>query len=273
MEETMSFQAQCLSVNTTSKKSIVIGPGAIIGKDVVIGEGTKIGAHAMIAGRTIIGNNCIIHPHAAIAAGPFDSQHAKENLVIIGDNTQIREFVTINGSTEKGLKTQIGSHCLISAYSQIDSNCIIGDFVVLSNAVKLAAHAEVENRAVIGGLAIIHPFIKIGRSAMIGGISKIIHDVPPFILVNGNPAQAFGINLIGMRRAGISENKRRIIKKAYKILYLPGLSVASALEVMEEQLVLCEELKYFMDFLRSNNREICGKGKAYKSKLRSTQVN
>ncbi|WP_371377722.1 acyl-ACP--UDP-N-acetylglucosamine O-acyltransferase [Sporomusa aerivorans] len=273
MKETTNFQTSCLSANTANGKGIVIGPGAIIGKDVVLGEGTKIGAHAIITGRTIVGRNCVIHPHASIAAGQFSNQHAKENSVIIGDNTTIREFVTINGSTGKGLQTQIGSHCLISAYSQIDAHCVVGDSVVISNAVRLAAYAEIESQAVIGGLALIHPFIKIGRNAMIGGISKVIHDVPPFIMVNGNPAQAFGINLLGMRRAGISETKRQIIKKAYKILYLSGLNIARALEVMEEQLVLCEELKYFIAFLRSNNREICSKGRASKSKLNPRQVN
>jgi len=275
MEETFPFpkerETEILLTGATYGENVEIGHGAVIGKNVIIGEGTKIGAYVTINGWTTIGNNCIIHPHVSIASEPHKNKHGEKGSVIVGDNTQIREFVTINGSIGTDSKTQIGSHCLLSAYSHIDPNCIVGNYVVMSNAVNLAAHVEVEDRAVIGGLTIIHQFTKIGKNAMVGGASKVIQDVPPFTMVNGNPAKAFGINTIGMKRVGINENKRRTLKNAYKILYLSGLGYSRALEVMEEQLILCEELEYFMNFLRGNRKEICRV--AHKSKTSLKQVN
>jgi len=261
VEATLTFSKECetemLLTGVTYGENVEIGHGAVIGKNVIIGAGTKIGAYATIDGWTTIGNNCIIHPHVSIAAESHKNKHDVKSSVIIGDNTQVREFVTINGSSGRDQETRIGSHCLLSAYSHVDPNCSIGNHVVMSNAVHLAAHVEVEDRAVVGGLTMVHEFTRIGRNAMVGGASKVIQDVPPFIMVNGNPAKAFGINTIGMRRIGISENIRRTLKNAYKILYLSGLCYSRALEVMEQQLGLCEELEYFMAFLRGNKREIC----------------
>ncbi|HEY3426102.1 MAG TPA: acyl-ACP--UDP-N-acetylglucosamine O-acyltransferase [Negativicutes bacterium] len=251
-------------------KKVKIAHGAVIGKSVIIGEGTIIGAYATIADWTTIGKNCVIHSHTSIGSKPQNQESNDEkSYVIIGDNTQIREFVTVNSAIGSEQATRIGSHCLLSAGSHIAHNCTIGNHVIISNAVHLADHAEVEDWVTIGGLTIIQRFVKIGRNAMIGATSKVVQDIPPFILANGNPAQAFGLNNIGMNRMGINDNNRRILKHAYKIMYYSGDSLSQTLAIMKQQLPVCEELEHLMVFLRNNKKGICNK---HKSKIRSKGI-
>lgn len=276
MEKTVAFprvhEIATLCPGVTLGENVEIGPGTVIGKNVIIGDGTKIGAYAVIDGRTTIGKNCVIHSHASIGSEAQNQQCKDEpSYVTIGDNTQIREFVTINRSIGIGRETRIGSHCLLSAYSHVSHNCIIGDHVIMSNAVDLADHVRVEDRATIGGLTAIHHFVNIGRGVMVGGMSRVVQDIPPFLMVSGNPVKAFGLNNIGMKRAGIIEKNRRILKKAYKILYFSGLELSHALAVLEQQPVLCEELDCFTTFLRNNHGGICSV--AHESKVRLKQVN
>lgn len=247
-------------------RDVEIGPYAIIGKHVSIGEGSKVGAHAIIDGWTSIGSNCRIHANASIGSEPQDKKFIGEkSYVMIGDNTQIREFVTVNRGTGKGEKTQIGSHCLLLAYSHVAHNCKIGSHVVMSNAVNLAGHVEVEDRVTIGGLAGVHQFVKIGRNAMIGGFSKVVQDVPPYILADGNPARIAGLNKVGMIRAGIEEETRKALKSAYKILYYSGLGMEQALHIMEQELPKSDELGHFIAFLKNPARGICRKASKCKN--------
>ncbi len=239
-------------------KDVEIGPYAVIGENVVIGDETKISAHVVIDGWTSIGKNCVIYPGASIGADPQDLKFAGEkSYVFIGDNTKIRECATVNRATGEGEETRIGSNCLMMAYTHVAHNCVVGNHVIMSNAATLAGHVVVEDRAVIGGLAGVHQFVKIGRNAMIGGASKVVQDVPPFIIVDGRPARVSGLNNVGMSRSGMNEQARRSMKKAYRILYRSGLRLQEAIAMMEQELDSCEEVEHFLRFLRNAERGIC----------------
>lgn len=239
-------------------KDVEIGPYAVIGENVLIGDGTKIGPHVVIDGWTSIGKNCVIFPSASIGAEPQDLKfEGEKSYVFIGDNVKIREFATINRATGEGEETRVGSHVLLMAYTHIAHNCIVGNHVVMSNAATLAGHVVVEDRAVIGGLAGVHQFVKIGRNAMVGGASKVVQDVPPFVIVDGHPARVAGLNNVGISRAGLSDIAKRNLKKAYRILYRSNLPLAQAVAVMEQELESCEETEHLMRFLRNAERGIC----------------
>lgn len=244
--------------NARLGRDVEIGPYAVIGENVLIGDGTKIGAHVVIDGWTSIGRNCVIFPSVSIGAEPQDLKfRGEKSYVFIGDETKIREFVTINRATGEGEETRVGSHCLLQAYAHVAHNCIIGNYVVMSAYAGLAGHVVVEDRAVIGGQVGVHQFVKIGRNAMVGGASKVVQDIPPFVIVDGNPAKVRGLNNVGISRAGINEMVRRNLKKAYKILYRSGLSLAQAIAVMEQDLESCEEVEHLLRFLRNAERGIC----------------
>lgn len=239
-------------------KDVVIEPYAFIGENVVIGEGTKICAHAVINGWTSIGKNCVIFPGAAVGAEPQDLKFSGEkSYVFIGDNTKIRECATVNRATGESEETRIGSNCLMMAYTHVAHNCVVGNNVIMSNAATLAGHVVVEDRAVIGGLAGVHQFVKIGRNAMIGGASKVVQDVVPYTIVDGHPARVSGLNSVGISRAGIPLDSRRNIKKAYKLLYRSGLSLAQAIAVIEQEVDSCSEVEHLLRFLRNAERGIC----------------
>lgn len=238
-------------------KDVEVGPYAVIGEHVVIDEGTKIGAHVTIGGWTQIGKNNIIYPGAAIGGDPQDLKFANEkSYLFIGDNNKIRESVTINRATGEGEETRIGNNCLFMAYAHIAHNCIVGNNVIMANAATLAGHVTVEDRAVIGGLSGVHQFVKIGRNAMIGGASKLVQDVPPFVTVDGNPAKVSGLNSVGLSRAGISPDVRKTLKKAYRIIYRSGLTLAQAIAVMEQELESSNEVDHLLRFLRNAERGI-----------------
>lgn len=239
-------------------KDVEIGPYAVIGENVLIDDGTKIGAHVVIDGWTSIGKNCVIFPSASIGSEPQDLKfRGEKSYVFIGDNTKIREFATVNRATGEGEETRVGSNCLLQAYTHVAHNCVVGNHVIMSNAATLAGHVIVEDRVVIGGLAGVHQFVKIGRNAMIGGLTKIVQDVPPFVIVDGHPAKVSGLNSVGMSRAGIGAPSRSLIKKAYKLLYRSGLSLAQAIAMIEQEVDSCEEVEHFLRFLRNAERGIC----------------
>lgn len=239
-------------------KDVEIGPYAVIGENVLIDDGTKIGAHAVIDGWTSIGKNCVIYPGASIGSEPQDLKfRGEKSYVFIGDNTKIREFATVNRATGEGEETRIGSNCMLQAYTHVAHNCVVGNHVIMSNAATLAGHVIVEDRAVIGGLSGVHQFVKIGRNAMVGGLTKIVQDVPPFVIVDGHPAKVSGLNSVGMSRAGVNANSRSLIKKAYKLLYRSGLSLAQAIAMIEQEVDSCEEVEHFLRFLRNAERGIC----------------
>jgi UDP-N-acetylglucosamine acyltransferase len=214
--------------------SVQVGPYAVIGDRVTIGAGTTIGAHAIIEGPTIIGAGNQIFPGAAIG---LDSQDLKykggDTWVKIGDYNRIREYVTINRATGVGEATIIGDRNLLMAYVHVAHNCIIEDNTKIANATALAGDVYVESDAVISGVMGIHQFVRIGRLAMIGGMTRIQRDVPPFTIVEGSPARVRSLNLIGLKRAGCTNEDLAILKKAYRTIYHSGYTLERALSELE----------------------------------------
>ena len=239
-------------------ENVTIGPYCVIGDEVEIGDGSIIGPHAVIDRWTTLGAGCRVFQFASVGAEPQDLKFKGERTyTIIGDRTTIREGVTIHRATGEGNETRIGSDCLLMAYVHIAHNCTLGNRVIMSNLASCSGHAIVEDRVVIGGMAGVHQFVKIGRNAMVGGMSKLVQDVVPYTLVDGHPAKVVGLNNVGISRAGIPLESRRLIKKAYKILYRSGLSLPEAIAVVEQEVDSCEEVEHFLRFLRNAERGIC----------------
>lgn len=218
--------------------TVQVGPYAVIGEEVKIGSDTVVGAHVVLEGPTEIGARNQIFPGAAIGMEPQDLKYdGGRSLVKIGDGNRIREYVTINRATRAGEVTQIGNNNLLMAYVHVGHNCAIGDSVVISNGVALAGHIHIESRATISGVLGVHQFVHIGRLAMVGGMSRINRDVPPYMLVEGNPARVRSLNMVGLRRAGITEVEQgqvyRTLKKAFRILYRSELTQTQALEQLD----------------------------------------
>ncbi|MCI5836504.1 MAG: acyl-ACP--UDP-N-acetylglucosamine O-acyltransferase [Veillonellaceae bacterium] len=237
--------------------NVVIGPYVVIGPHTVIGEGTQIDAHAVIHPYTSIGKNCHIFPSTSIGGEPQDLKYKGEtSYVIIGDHTEIREFVTINRATGEGEETRIGSHCLLQACTHVAHNCVVGNHIVVSSFAGLAGHVTVEDRAVIGGMAGVHQFVKVGRNAMVGAMTKVVQDVPPFVIADGNPARVVGLNNVGLARSGVSGDVKRDLKRAYRLLYRSNLTLTEAIAEMEHELHAYEEIEHLLRFLRNCERGI-----------------
>lgn len=238
-------------------QGVIIGPGAVIGENVSIGDGTKIGANVVVGGWTTIGQRCELYPGSAVGLEPQDLKFKGEkSFCNIGDETVIRECVTISRATGEGEETRIGNNCLFQACTHVAHNCIVGNNVIMSNCAGLAGHVIVEERVVIGGIAGIHQFVKIGRNAMVGGMAKVVQDIPPYVIADGQPARVIGLNSVGLSRAGISEEVRHDLKQAFRIIYRSGFSLSRAIEEMEMQLNSSVEIENLLRFLRNADRGI-----------------
>ena len=176
--------------------------------------------------------------------------------VEIGDGNTFREYVTIHSATGDGEVTRVGSHNHILAYCHMAHNCLLGSHIIMSNVATLGGHVTVGDYAVIGGLAAIHQFCRIGKMAMVGGCSKVVQDVPPFMMADGNPAETRTINKIGMERNGVSEPAQSALRQAYKILFREGLTVRNAVVKVEKKLPAVEEISHLVEFVRSSERGI-----------------
>ena len=218
--------------------TVQVGPYAVIGEGVKVGPETTIGAHVVIEGPTEIGARNQIFPGAAIGMAPQDRKYdgARSHLKI-GDDNRIREYVTIHRATYAGGATIIGKGNLLLAYVHVAHDCVIEDEVVISNSAALGGHVHVESRATIGGMVGIHQFVHIGRLAMLAAMSRIDRDVPPYMLVEGNPARVRSFNLVGLRRAGITQVDQgqsfQTLKQAFRLLYRSDLPLNQALEKLE----------------------------------------
>ncbi|ADQ13896.1 acyl-ACP--UDP-N-acetylglucosamine O-acyltransferase [Halanaerobium hydrogeniformans] len=240
-------------------KDVKIGPYSIIGENVEIGEGSVIGPHVVIKGWTTIGKNNEISHGASIGFEPQDLKfNGEKTYLFIGDNNIIREYVTIHrGTADGGAETRIGNDNLIMAYCHVAHDCHLGSNIVMSNGTNLAGHVTIEDSAVVSGMTGIHQFVRVGKMSMVGAHSKVVKDVPPYILVDGHPAGVNGINVVGLRRNGISPELRKEIKRAYKILYRSKLNIADAIEKMDQELDASQEIEHFLRFLRNASRGIC----------------
>jgi len=233
-----------------------IGPYCIIGEHVELGPGCRLHSHVVIDGHTRLGQGNEIFPFASIGLRTQDLKW-KGGLTRteIGDHNTIRECVTIHSATGDGEATVIGSHNNILASSHIGHNVVMGNRVIVSMA-ALAGHVVVEDCALVGGLSAVHQFCRIGTMAMIAGCAKVVQDVPPYIIVDGSPAEARTINKVGMERNGVSEQAQAALRQAYKILFRDGLTTTNALARIESELPPLPELKHLVQFVRGSERGI-----------------
>lgn len=238
-------------------KNVVIEPFVNIEKNVEIGEGTWIGSNVTIMEGATIGKNCRIFPGAVIAAIPQDLKYAGEETVVrIGDNTTIREFVTVNRGTKASWETVIGNNCLIMAYAHIAHDCVVGNNCILANSVALAGHISVEDWAIVGGHSAVHQFVSIGQHSMISGGALVRKDVPPYTKAAREPISFVGINSIGLRRRGFTSEKINEIQDIYRIIYLKGYNVTQALGVIETTMPPTAERDEILSFISRSTRGI-----------------
>lgn len=238
-------------------KNVVIEPFATIHNNVVIGEGSWIGSNVTIMEGARIGKNCSIFPGAVISAIPQDKKFDDEDTVtIIGDNTTIRECVTINRGTSDRMKTVIGQNCWIMAYCHIAHDCIVGDNCIFSNNSTLAGHINVGDHVVLAGMAAIQQFCSIGKHAFVTGGSLVRKDVPPFVKAGREPLSYVGINSIGLRRRGFTTDKIREIQDIYRILYQKNYNNSQAVAIIEAEMQATAERDEILEFIKNSQRGI-----------------
>lgn len=239
-------------------EGVEIGPYAIIGEHVSIGSGTTVGPHTVIEGWTEIGRDNRIFQFASIGAPPQDLKYQGEKALLkIGDRNTVREFATLHrGTSDGGGETIIGNDNLFMAYSHVAHDCILGNQVILANGATLAGHVTIDDFAILGGLCAVHQFTRIGAHVMISGGSMVTQDVPPFSIAQGDRAKTVGINQIGLKRRGFSEEAIRCIKQAYKLIFRSGLRTEEALDQIGAEMKDCPEVEEFSDFIRKSTRGV-----------------
>lgn len=244
-----------VSPNAKIADDVEIGPFCIVEDDVVIDEGTKLLSHVIVYNGARIGKNNKIFPGAVISAVPQDLKFKNEfTEVIIGDNNTIRESVTISRATLATKRTVIGSNCLLMAYVHVAHDCIVGDNCILANGVELAGHVHLEDYVIIGGLTGVHQFTSVGQHAMVGACSKIVKDIPPYSLFSGNPIKYEGLNIIGLRRRGFSDETILTLKKAFTILYSPSYNVSQAVNKIKSEINQTVEVQNVLNFIANSRR-------------------
>jgi UDP-N-acetylglucosamine acyltransferase len=237
--------------------NVVIEPFVTISKDVVVGEGTWIGPNVTIMEGARIGKNCKIFPGAVISAIPQDFKYKGEKTTVeIGDNTIIREFVTINRGTTQNMSTKIGKNCMLMAYVHIAHDCIIGDNCILANNSNLAGHIELGDYVILGGAVNISQFLKIGAHAFISGGCLLNKDIPPYIKAARHPTVYAGINSVGLRRRGFSNERINQISEIYRLLFIKGYNTTNALKIIETQVAPSEDRDDIINFVKDSVRGI-----------------
>ncbi|HEY8368323.1 MAG TPA: acyl-ACP--UDP-N-acetylglucosamine O-acyltransferase [Thermodesulfobacteriota bacterium] len=240
-------------------RDVEIGPYAIVGPDVIIGDGTVLMPHAVVERWTRIGRRCRIHPFAVLGGAPQDLKYrGEETWLEVGDETVVREAATLNRGTAGGIgKTVVGRRCLLMAYSHVAHDCVLGDNVILANAATLAGHVTVEDYVILGGLAAVQQFARLGAHSFIGGTSGVNQDVAPYMLVSGVPASNRGLNLVGLKRRGFSEETIRALKRAYQTIFRSGTTLAKALEQVRAELGDVPEVVRLVEFIEGSKIGVC----------------
>lgn len=239
-------------------ESVKVGPYSIIGDGVSIGRDTEIGAHCEISGNTAIGQRCRIFTGAVVGSIPQDLKFkGEESFLVIANDNIIREYATINLGTGKDGKTMIGSGNLIMAYAHIAHDCSVGNECIIANDGTLAGHVSVEDKTIIGGLVAIHQFSRIGTLSIIGGCSKVVQDIPPYSICDGHPSKVCGLNLVGLRRAGVDKQIIHQLKNAFKLLFFSQNSVSGAIKQIKKEAPQSKYLLHLIDFMTSSQRGVC----------------
>ncbi len=247
-----------ISSSAELHEDVRVGPYSVIGPDVQIGRGTEIGAHVVLKGPTRIGEDNRIFQFASIGEDPQDKKYGGEKTRLeIGDRNTFREFCSIHrGTVQEAGVTTIGSDNWIMAYVHIAHDCILADNIIMSNNATLAGHVVVEEYAIFSGLCAVHQFCRIGAHSFVGGFAGVARDVPPYIIVSGQPPAARGINSEGLKRRGFDADQLRNLKEAYRILYRSGLRLTEAQERLSELSADQPELNVMVEFLRKSERGI-----------------
>ncbi|HPQ08490.1 MAG TPA: acyl-ACP--UDP-N-acetylglucosamine O-acyltransferase [Bacteroidia bacterium] len=233
-------------------KNVTVSPFATIEENVIIGDNTWIGPNAVIMSYSRIGENCKIFPGAVIGAIPQDLKYSgEESTVEIGNNTTIREFVTIHRGTKDKMTTKVGDNCLLMAYVHVAHDCIIGNNVILANSVGLSGHIIIEDYAIIEGMSAAQQFITIGKHAFVGGASLIRKSVPPYVRCAREPLQYIGVNSVGLTRRGFTPEQIKQIEDIYRIIYVKGYNLQNALEVVEKEIPDSVFKKEILDFIKN----------------------
>ena len=255
MTETTIHPTAIVSPKAQIGAGCSIGPYCVVGAEVVLGARCVLHSHVVIDGNTVLGEGNDIYPFATVGLKTQDLKwKGGTTCTRIGDFNTIREHVTIHSATGDGECTTVGSRNNLLAGSHVAHNVVMGNHVIMSNVGTLAGHVIVEDYAVVGGLAAIHQFCRIGKMSIIGGCSKVVQDVPPFMMADGNPATTRTINKVGMMRNGVSEEAQNALKQAYKILFRSGLTIPNALTKMEAELPQLPEVQHLIAFARASER-------------------
>lgn len=238
-------------------EGVEVGPYSIVAGTVKVGDRTCIGPRVTIEGYTSLGEDCQIFTGAVIGSITQDRKYeGGTSFLRIGNRNRIREYVTINPGTKEGTETLIGDDNLIMAYAHVAHDCMIGNHITLANQATLAGHVLIEDRAIVGGLSAVHQFVRIGTLAIVGGCSKVVQDVPPFMMADGHPAKVCGLNSVGLDRADLPKEEKALLKKAFKILFRSGLSVKNAAAKIQEEIPTTPSIENLLQFLKGSERGI-----------------
>ena len=255
--ETVVHETALVHPDAELGEGVTVGPFAIIGPGVRVGDGTEVGPRVLIERDTTVGEDCRLANGAVLGTDPQDMKYRGERSTLeVGDRTVIREFATLNRGTSASGRTVVGTDCLLMAYAHVAHDCELGNHVVLANSVNMGGHVLIEDWAIVGGLTPIHQFVRIGAHAFVGGGSRVPQDVPPYCRIAGSPPRLYGLNTVGLERRGLSEETRRALKQAYRILFQGDERLSLAVERVDREVVAIPEVKHLLQFIRSSERGI-----------------
>ncbi|MCB1136289.1 MAG: acyl-ACP--UDP-N-acetylglucosamine O-acyltransferase [Chlamydiia bacterium] len=262
MKETRIHPTAVIEEGAIIGQGVCIEPYVIVKSGVTIEDNVQIKAHCYIDGNTTIGEGSSLYPSVSVGTKTQDLKFGGETTYVrIGKNCEIREFTTINASCGEGSVVSVGDNCLIMACCHVAHQCTVGDIVVMANGVLLAGHVKVEDYAIIGGMTAVHQFTQVGCHAMVGGMTRVSHDVLPYSTIAGIPAKLGGLNLVGLKRRGFNMHVRSALSRAYRLIYRSGLGLAEAIERIEAEIEALPEVKHILDFCRASKRGlICQEG-------------
>ena len=251
----MNNNMNIISKKAKIGKNVIIEPYCIIEDDVIIGDNTTISSHTVVKKYTTIGKNCNIFSHCAIGGVPQDKKYSgEESILTIGNNTTIREFCTLNRGTEESGVTKVGNDCLLMAYVHVAHDCDVQNDVILANGVQLGGHVTIQDYAIIGGMTPVHQFCNIGKHAFVGGGLRVVQDVPPYIIANGEPLRFSGINILGLKRRKFTSEQRKNIKTAYKFIYNSSCNTSQAIDKINKELNIDEGISDIIHFMKTSTR-------------------
>ena len=234
-----------------------IGPYSVIGANVTLGQGCTLHSHIVIDGHTELGEANTLYPFASIGLQSQDLKHSGGTThTRIGTHNTFREYVTVHSATDEGDATVIGSHNNLLAYTHVAHDCQLGDHIVMSNVATLAGHVTVEDRAIIAGLAAVHQFCRIGTMSIIGGCSKVVQDIPPYMMADGNPATTRALNKEGLKRNEVSAESQAALKQAHRILFRENLTSTKGVDKTRAEVPASDEIEHLLTFIESSQRGI-----------------